>query len=315
VDERSDPEKSTRAAAHYLNDLFAMFKDWNLVLAAYNWGEGAVQRLINNTGMNDFWQLVDLRRKMPQETKNHVPLIQASVILGKNPEKFGLPTELFPPLKYSKVSVSKPLDLHAVAKVLSVSIDELKKLNPSLKGHITPANYPNFQLKVPEEVDSDLHDKLDDLPAAKYKAPAEAALRYKVRKGDTLMKIASKYRVSVLELRKANHLSSQKKQLAAGIWLQIPSKSVEKAEPKVKKAQSAKARSSKLIAGKTGTSKATTQTAKNSRSAKAKAKSSDSVNPKSKAAQKSATHQSNVKTASAKKKTHVKTDLKQIASR
>jgi LysM repeat protein len=188
-------------------------------------------------------------------------------------------------------------------------------LNPSLKGHITPANYPNFQLKVPEEVDSDLHDKLDDLPAAKYKAPAEATLRYKVRKGDTLLKIASKYRVSVTELRKANHLSLQKKQLAAGTWLQIPSKSVEKAEPVVKKAQSKKTRSSKLIARKSGTSEVKMQTAKNTRSAKAKAKSSDSGKPTSKAAQKSATHQSKVKTASTKKKTHVKTDSRQIASR
>ena len=120
VDERSDPEKSTRAAARYLNDLFAMFKDWNLVLAAYNWGEGKVQRLIKSTGLSDFWQLVDLRRKLPAETKNHVPLIQASVILGRNPEYFGLPTELDPPLKYAEVSVSKPIDLRAAAKVLAV---------------------------------------------------------------------------------------------------------------------------------------------------------------------------------------------------
>jgi len=129
------------------------------------------------------------------------------------------------------------------------------------------------------------------------------------------MKIASKYNVTVLELRKANHLSSQKKQLAAGTWLQIPSKSVDKAEPEVKKAQSAKAHPSKLIAGKTGTSKGKTPKAKITRSAKIKAKSSDSDKPKSKSAQKSTAHQSNVKTASAKKKTHVKSDSKLIASR
>jgi len=76
VDERSDPEKSTRAAARYLNDLFVMFKDWNLALAAYNWGEGKVMRLINSTGMNDFWQLVDLRNGCRKRRKTMCPLFR-----------------------------------------------------------------------------------------------------------------------------------------------------------------------------------------------------------------------------------------------
>jgi len=222
VDERSDPEKSTRAAARYLNDLFDMFKDWNLALAAYNWGEGRVQRLIKSTGLNDFWQLVNLRKRVPRETKNHVPLIQASVILGKNPEKYGLPTELDPPLKYAEVSVSKPIDLRAVAKVLSTSIEELKRLNPSLRGLTTPANYPNFQLKVPIESDPDLHQQLASLPAAKVRLPAEFDRRYKVKRGDTLSGIAARYRVSVRELQRANGLSSKNK-VRAGMWLQVPS--------------------------------------------------------------------------------------------
>jgi len=85
IDERSDPEKSTRAAARYLSDLYAMFKDWNLVLAAYNWGEGKVQRLVDRSGRNDFWDLLELKRNFPKETKNHVPLIMASIILARNP--------------------------------------------------------------------------------------------------------------------------------------------------------------------------------------------------------------------------------------
>jgi membrane-bound lytic murein transglycosylase D len=221
VDERSDPEKSTRAAARYLNDLFAMFKDWNLVLAAYNWGEARVQKLIETTGLNDFWQLVDLRRRLPKETKNHVPLIQASVILARNPEKYGLPTELDPPLKYTEVSVSKPIDLRAAAKVLSTSIDELKKLNPSLKGLTTPANYPDFQLKVPAGTDPGVHDKLAALPTAKPTVLPNYTSRHKVQRGDTLIKIASRYHVSVLDLEKANHLSSEKR-LIPGTWIQIP---------------------------------------------------------------------------------------------
>jgi len=222
VDERADPEKSTRAAARYLNDLFDIFKDWNLALAAYNWGAGKVQRLIETTGLKDFWQLVDLKQKLPEETKNHVPLIQASVILARNPEKYGLPIKLDPPLQYAEVSVSKPIDLHTAAKVLSTSIDELKKLNPALKGFTTPANYPNFKLKVPANSDPKLHENLASLPAVKIRTAPQYTGRHKVQSGETLTRIAARYQVSVSDLEKANNLSSGKK-LAAGMWIRVPS--------------------------------------------------------------------------------------------
>ena len=222
VDERSDPEKSTRAAARYLNDLFAMFKDWNLSLAAYNWGEGKVQRLINSTGMNDFWQLVDLKRRLPAETMNHVPLIHASVILGRNPEKYGLPTELDAPLQYTEVSVSKPIDLRAAARVLSTSIEELKKLNPALKGLTTPANYPNYQLKVPMDSPSEIEEQLASLPTAKIRTLPESECRYKVRPGESLTRIADRYNISVAKLQKANDFSAKTK-LTAGSWIRLPS--------------------------------------------------------------------------------------------
>ncbi len=222
VDERSDPEKSTQAAARYLNDLFAMFKDWNLVLAAYNWGEDKVERLITRTGLRDFWQLVDLRRKLPRETKNHIPLIQASVILAKNPEKYGLPTELDPPLQYAEVSISKPIDLGAAAKVLRTSVDELKRLNPALKGLTTPANYPNFRLKVPADSDPDTHEGLASLPRAKVASTSEYGSRHRVRLGETLFGIAARHHVSTEALAKANNFSSNMK-LRAGTWLQVPS--------------------------------------------------------------------------------------------
>jgi membrane-bound lytic murein transglycosylase D len=258
VDERSDPEKSTRAAARYLNDLFAMFNDWNLALAAYNWGEGKVQRLINSTGMNDFWQLVDLKRRLPEETKNHIPLIQASVILGRNPDKFGLPTELDPPLKYAEVSVSKPIDLRAAAKILGISTDELKKLNPSLRGLNTPANYPNFKLKVPENAPSDAHEQLASLPAAKIKPMTSTSCRHKVRPGDTLTAISARYHVTISELRQVNDLSPKDK-LIAGSWIKLPACSnvAAKSSP-TKKTDSAK-KSSKSTKNAAARSKASSQ--------------------------------------------------------
>ncbi len=223
VDERSDPEKSTRAAARYLNDLYAMFQDWNLVLAAYNWGEGKVLKLVNRSGVNDFWDLMELRRNFPEETRNHVPMIMASIILAHNPEKYGLPTELDRPLAYDRVPVSRPVDLRVVAKTLDVPVDTLRELNPSLRGHSTPFGYPNYELKVPEGIGSRLEQKLASLPAAKPERERPLFTdRHRVKPGETLSKIAAQYRVSAAALQKANGILSPRS-LRAGMWLNVPS--------------------------------------------------------------------------------------------
>jgi peptidoglycan lytic transglycosylase D len=217
IDERSDPEKSTRAAARYLNDLYGMFKDWNLVLAAYNWGEGNIQRLIDRSGLNDFWDMMDLRRNFPRETKNHVPLIMASVILARNPEKYGLPVERDQPLSYDQFSLTQPIDLRDAGGVLGVPVDTLKQLNPALRGYGTPSY---FQLNVPEGTSPDLLTRLAQLPPPKPE-PVVVARRHKVRPGETLNKIAARYRVSVEALKDANDLDSGS--LRGGTWLTIPS--------------------------------------------------------------------------------------------
>lgn len=221
VDERADPEKSTRAAARYLNDLYAMFNDWTLALAAYNWGEGSVQQLVDRSGVTDFWRLASLKRRMPQETKNHVPMVMASIILARNPEKYGLPLELEPPLSYDRVTISKRVNLKAVAKVLDVSVGVLKKLNPALKTSYTPPDDPNFELKVPAGMGADFAEKLAALSVADLRADPEYNGRYKVKPGDTLTSIAARYGVSVEELQTANGLSSPKS-LRAESLLRVP---------------------------------------------------------------------------------------------
>ena len=216
IDERSDPEKSTRAAARYLTDLYEMFRDWNLVLAAYNWGEGNVQRLIDRSGLNDFWDMMDLRRNFPQETKNHVPLIISSIILARNPEKYGLPADRDQPLSYDEVDLPRAIDLRAAGGVLGLPVDTLKQLNPALRGFATPAN---FQLKVPEGTSASLVARLEHLPPPK---PEPVARRtHKVRRGETLKKIAARYRVSVEALRDANDLDTGR--ISVGSRLVIPS--------------------------------------------------------------------------------------------
>jgi membrane-bound lytic murein transglycosylase D len=303
VDERSDPEKSTRAAAHYLNDLFAMFKDWNLALAAYNWGEGKVQRLINNTGVNDFWQLADLKRKVPAETKNHVPLIHASVILGRNPEKYGLPTELDPPMQYTEVSVSKPIDLRAAARLLSTSIDELKKLNPSLRGLNTPANYPNFQLKIPSDSPPEIEEQLASLPTARIRILPESDCRHKVRAGETLTKIAGRYQTTVAKLMQVNDFSSKSK-LKSGAWIRLPS---------CPESASASLASRKVSSAK----KSTTAVSKTSKPTKAKTAQTHTGGSKSvhSASTKTKSGQSNSPTVSRKENLQREPAVEKIASK
>jgi membrane-bound lytic murein transglycosylase D len=264
VDERSDPEKSTRAAARYLSDLFAMFNDWNLVLAAYNWGEGKVQNLIERSGLNDFWELSDLKRKLPKETKSHIPLIQASIILARNPEKYGLPKELDAPLSYDLVSVSKAIDLRAVAKILGVTLDELKQLNPSLRGMSTPPNYPEFQLRVPAGSDSKIFEKIAELPAVRFKQPADTGGRYKVQPGDTFSSIAQHYRVSVSELQNAN-AGVHAKSLSVGSWIQLPKTSGRQRSTAAARAKpSAAGASAKKASGTTSKSGSISSTGKGS---------------------------------------------------
>jgi membrane-bound lytic murein transglycosylase D len=223
IDERSDPEKSTRAAARYLNDLYAMFNDWSLVLAAYNWGEGKVQSLISKSGVTDFWLLAGLKRRMPKETKNHVPLIMASIILARNPENYGLPGELEAPVAFDRITVSKRISLKTAASTLNVSLDELKQLNPALKTLSTPPNYPDFELKVPAGMGEDFTEKLASLPAVDPKTERIFEGEHRVRNGDTLSGIAARYRTTVAELQAANRLRSPNA-LRVGDVLQVPAR-------------------------------------------------------------------------------------------
>src|SRR4030095_7251512 len=90
VDERSDPEKATIAAAKYLKTLYQMFgQDWHLVLAAYNGGLGRLQRAMKRSGQDAFWELASSTRYLPRETREYVPLILAAIIVAKNPAQYG----------------------------------------------------------------------------------------------------------------------------------------------------------------------------------------------------------------------------------
>jgi membrane-bound lytic murein transglycosylase D len=146
VDERSDPEKSTRAAARYLKWLGSRYHgNWELALAAYNSGEGTVDSAISRSGSKDFWQL--RAGYLPQETRNYVPAILAVMTIAKNASKYGF--ELPPAYRerYGTQLVAKQTDLHALAKKMGVSYSSLLDLNPSLQRGVTPPG--RHVLRVP----------------------------------------------------------------------------------------------------------------------------------------------------------------------
>jgi membrane-bound lytic murein transglycosylase D len=138
VDERSNPEKSTRAAAKYLKWLATRYKgNWTLALAAYNTGEGNVDSAISRSGFRDFWRLHS-SGYMAQETRNYVPAILAVISIAKNPAKYGfqMPPAYSP--KYETRAIAKQTDLRPLAKKLNISYGALLDLNPELQHGVTP---------------------------------------------------------------------------------------------------------------------------------------------------------------------------------
>ena len=138
VDERSDPEKATRAAAAYLKDLYAMFGDWYLAMAAYNAGEGKIQRVINRTGQRDFWAIAS-SRVLRNETVNYVPAILAATLISKDPKRFGLEFEPEPPIEYETIRVEGSVHLKVLARCAGIDFETMQKLNPALRRRQTPA--------------------------------------------------------------------------------------------------------------------------------------------------------------------------------
>jgi membrane-bound lytic murein transglycosylase D len=149
VDERRDPEKSTRAAARYLQDLYKQFGSWYLAAASYNCGEGRVQRELNQSNHKNFWDLSN-NQCLPNETKNYVPQMIAATIIAKNPEKFGFKKiPYLPPLAYDRVPVKEPTSLKAAAVAVNVPLEELQALNPELLRGLTPPDAPSYSLNLP----------------------------------------------------------------------------------------------------------------------------------------------------------------------
>ncbi len=259
VDERFDPEKSSRAYARYIKSLYNQFGDWYLAMAAYDWGPGYVQRAVMKTGYADFWELYR-RNALPAETKNYVPGIIAAIIMAKNPQQYGL-DKLVPEsaVVSDTVTVDSEISLPLVADLTNASVQEVVALNPSLLRMTTPNDVP-FDLHLPVGTKDIFAERVKEIPADKRAnwrfhvvrsgesvetiavalrsraaaiedtngiaagdsvaagdelvVPVVASAngthpqRYALRRGDTLVTVADRFNVSVEDLRRWNHLST-----------------------------------------------------------------------------------------------------------
>ena len=215
VDDRQDPEKSTRAAARHLKDLYNQFGDWYLAMAAYNSGPGTVQAAVKRTGYADFWELYR-RNVLPKETRNYVPIILAVAIMTKNPSQYGLDdVTMERPDDYDTVTINYPVDLRLVAECVNSTQAELQDMNPSLLRVTTPRE-GKFELHLPAGTK-------DQYETAIASIPADMRLWWRyhtIHSGDTLASLAHTYHTTAKSIIEANHLDGS--ELEADAKLVIP---------------------------------------------------------------------------------------------
>jgi len=212
LDERRDPEKSTRAAAKYLRDLYAEFASWPLALAAYNCGEGRVRRAIQKAGTTNFWKL-----SLPRQTRNFVPLFMAATVIAKSPETYGFFIEYESPMEYDEVRIDECTDLGVAARCCGSSSAELKALNPELRRWCTPPNDSYYLLKIPKETRAGFLKNYALVPASEK----ITWQRHRIKRGETLSGIARRYGTSARAIKEANSLRSSHR-IVAGKHLLIP---------------------------------------------------------------------------------------------
>jgi membrane-bound lytic murein transglycosylase D len=215
VDERSDPEKATRAAALYLKDLYALFGDWNLALAGYNAGEGKVLRAMERYRTDDFWKLRQTRG-LRRETKNYVPLIHAAIVLAKAPERYGFVVAPEAFRETERVPIEGALDLRAIAECAGEPVEALRALNPELRRIATPADR-TYALRVPAGRAGSVAACVAGLPIEKR----TLFRKHVVRRGQTLSGIARANGVAARDVAEANGLALQGR-LRPGTELVIP---------------------------------------------------------------------------------------------
>jgi membrane-bound lytic murein transglycosylase D len=215
VDERADPEKSTKAAARYLKDLHRIFGDWSLVLAAYNCGPGRVERTLEREGVATFWDLLE-RSALPKETRGYVPTFWATLRIVSDPASHGF--ELTEPAtpEISEVAVEGPVSIRFLAAHAGVETKELKELNPQLTRALVPPG--RFTLRVPPAAAPRIASAADRL---RYDDPDLPVTRYAVQAGESLTWLAKVAGAKKDDILAMNGLRSDKVRAGTEIYLPV----------------------------------------------------------------------------------------------
>ena len=243
VDERRDPIKATWAAARYLKELYAIYGDWNLVIAAYNCGPGTINKAIRRAnGKTDYWDIYNL---LPKETRGYVPaFIAANYVMTYYCDHNICPMETNIPASTDTVQVNKNLHFEQIADICGVSIDQIKSLNPQYKKNIIPGDSKSYTLRLPQShisifidqqdtISAHRADELfrnrktiainDNTPPSSTRAKASVGkgtpTYHKIKSGETLGTIAAKYGVRIKDIQSWNGLRNTK--IAAGKQLKI----------------------------------------------------------------------------------------------
>ena len=237
VDERRDPIKATWAAARYLKDLYAIYNDWNLVIAAYNCGPGNINKAVRRAGgKTDYWAIYNF---LPRETRGYVPaFIAVNYIMSYYCKHNICPMETNIPQATDTIQVARNLHFEQVADICHVPMDELKSLNPQYKRNIIPGDSKPQTLRLPLNAISTFIDNQDTIYAHRqtelFKNRRVVAVSdtkpravagkgkptlYKIRRGDTLGQIAERFHVRTNDIRLWNGIVGNR--ITAGKTLKI----------------------------------------------------------------------------------------------
>jgi membrane-bound lytic murein transglycosylase D len=227
VDERRDPLKATHAAAKYLKDLYKIYDDWMLVIAAYNCGPGNVNKAIRRSGnKKDYW---DIYYRLPRETRGYIPMyVAAAYAINYFPEHNIQPMQLNIPVATDTILVTKDIHLSQISAVMGIPMGELRALNPQYKTGLVPGSSKPFALTLPMNHLGDFIDLNDTIrgyksdvylnPATRIADPTRSTnlapdikgktkLLYTVQENDNLGYISEWYRVGLSDLRYWNNIS------------------------------------------------------------------------------------------------------------
>ena len=201
-DERRDPVKATHAACKYLKDLYTLFDNWYLTLAAYNCGEGRVLRASKLHQTYDFWQM----HSLPRETRNYIPYFLSAAIIARTPKAYGFKVPKVEPFRYETITLEKSADIAVLARVAGLKPNVLREYNPELRQSATPSE-GSYILKLPIGKKDGFLAAWNAIPEEERFAPQFVV--HRVRYGESLWTISKKYSVSIHDLAAVNKIRNR----------------------------------------------------------------------------------------------------------